>query len=157
MPELAVSGHPSGPAVPALIAGAGDRAAWRFIEFFTVNIRNGNTRAAYGRAAAAFLCWCEARGIRPLQDVQPVPHRTHCGTVGRVSRLPSCLPEHRLRRRSWASLRPSCSAWRSRSAYLWLARIIARVRRQTRPDSRADSTQIRRRFIRLFHNPLRRF
>jgi hypothetical protein len=35
--------------------GAGDRAAWHFIEFFTVNIRNTNTRAAYGRAAAAFL------------------------------------------------------------------------------------------------------
>jgi len=34
-----------------LIAGAGDRAAWRFLEFFTVNIRNKNTRAAYGRAA----------------------------------------------------------------------------------------------------------
>jgi hypothetical protein len=72
MPELAVSTHPAGPAVPALIAGAGDRAAWRFLEFFTVNIRNANMRAAYGRAAAAFLRWCEARGIRRLQDVQPV-------------------------------------------------------------------------------------
>lgn len=29
-----------GPGIPALIAGAGDRAAWRFVEFFTVNIRN---------------------------------------------------------------------------------------------------------------------
>jgi hypothetical protein len=27
-----------------LIAGAGDRAAQRFLEFFTVNIRNRNTR-----------------------------------------------------------------------------------------------------------------
>jgi hypothetical protein len=36
--------------VPALIAGAGDRAALRFMEFFTVNIRNRNTRAAYARA-----------------------------------------------------------------------------------------------------------
>jgi hypothetical protein len=58
MPKLAVS---TSPAVPALIASAGDRAAWRFLEFFTVNIRNANTRAAYGRAAAAFLRWCEAR------------------------------------------------------------------------------------------------
>lgn len=38
--------HPSGLNLPALIAGAGDRAAWRFVEFFTVNIRNPNTRAA---------------------------------------------------------------------------------------------------------------
>ena len=29
-----------GSGIPALIAGAGDRADWRFIEFFTVNIRN---------------------------------------------------------------------------------------------------------------------
>jgi hypothetical protein len=72
MLELAVSGHPAGPAVPALIAAAGNCAAWRFIEFFTVNIRNANTRAAYSRAAAAFLRWCEVRGIRRLQDVQPV-------------------------------------------------------------------------------------
>src|SRR5450755_4698521 len=72
MPELAVRDKPAGPAVPTLIAGAGDRAAWRFLEFFTVNIRNANTRVAYGRAAAAFLRWCEARGMRRLQDVQPV-------------------------------------------------------------------------------------
>ncbi len=43
------------PVLPALIAGAGERAAWRFLEFFTVNIRNKNTRAAYGEAAGAFL------------------------------------------------------------------------------------------------------
>jgi integrase/recombinase XerD len=72
MPELTVSATLAGLAVPALVAGAGDRAAWRFVEFFTVNIRNANTRAAYGRAAAAFLCWCEARSVRRLQDVQPV-------------------------------------------------------------------------------------
>src|ERR1700689_1518463 len=44
------------PELPALIAAAGERAA-RFLEFFTVNIRNGNTRAAYARAAGAFLRW----------------------------------------------------------------------------------------------------
>jgi hypothetical protein len=47
------------PGLPALIAGAGDRAAMRFLEYFTVNIRNKNTRAAYARAAADFLNWCE--------------------------------------------------------------------------------------------------
>ena len=58
--------------LPALIAGAGKRAAWRFVEFFTVNIRNPNTRAAYGRAAGAFLRWCEGQGITSLAEVQPV-------------------------------------------------------------------------------------
>ena len=33
--------------IPALIAAAGDEIAHRFVEFFTVNIRNRNTRAAY--------------------------------------------------------------------------------------------------------------
>ena len=41
--------------VPAVIAAAGDKASWRFVEFFTANIRNNNTRAAYARAVVAFL------------------------------------------------------------------------------------------------------
>jgi integrase/recombinase XerD len=61
-----------GPGLPALIASAGERASWRFLEFFTVNIRNKNTRAAYGQAAGAFLRWCEGRGILRIEDVQPV-------------------------------------------------------------------------------------
>jgi integrase/recombinase XerD len=58
--------------LPALIDRAGDRAALRFLEFFTVNIRNKNTRAAYTRAAADFLRWCEGQGIAELGRVQPV-------------------------------------------------------------------------------------
>jgi hypothetical protein len=41
--------------LPALIERAGERAAWRFVESFTVSIRNKNTRAACGQAAGAFL------------------------------------------------------------------------------------------------------
>jgi len=58
--------------LPALISRAGKQAGLRFFEFFTVNIRNPNTRAAYGRAAGAFLRWCEERGIAELRLVQPV-------------------------------------------------------------------------------------
>jgi hypothetical protein len=54
LPSIA---HSPGPILPALIAGAGERAAWRFLEFFTVTIRNPNTRAAYARAAGKFLRW----------------------------------------------------------------------------------------------------
>jgi integrase/recombinase XerD len=60
------------PIVPALIAGAGEAAGIRFLEFFTVNIRNPNTRAAYGRAAGTFLRWCADRGIKELCQIQPV-------------------------------------------------------------------------------------
>jgi integrase/recombinase XerD len=60
------------PAPPALVANAGDRAILRFLEYFTVNIRNRNTRAAYARAAADFLGWCEGQGITELGRVRPV-------------------------------------------------------------------------------------
>ena len=41
--------------VPALVAAAGERASVRFIEFFTANIRNKNTRTAYALAVRAPL------------------------------------------------------------------------------------------------------
>ncbi len=44
----------------------------RFIEFFTANIRNPNTRAAYARAVADFFGWCERHGVGPLALIQPV-------------------------------------------------------------------------------------
>lgn len=57
--------------LPAVIAGAGEGASRRFIEFFTANIRNRNTRMAYMRALVPFLTWCEGRGLS-LRDIQPV-------------------------------------------------------------------------------------
>jgi hypothetical protein len=48
--------------VPALISGAGYGASKRFLEFFTANIRNRNTRFAYARAVGDFFAWCEHRG-----------------------------------------------------------------------------------------------
>lgn len=58
-------------ALPAVVADAGERAGWRFIEFFTANIRNKNTREAYARAVAHFFRWCEARKLR-LETISPV-------------------------------------------------------------------------------------
>ena len=49
--------------VPALIADLGDEAAWRYVEFFTANIRNPHTRRAYARVCARFFAWCEERGL----------------------------------------------------------------------------------------------
>ena len=47
-------------AVPAVIAGAGDHAARRFLEFFAATIRNKNTRLAYYRAACHFFALVES-------------------------------------------------------------------------------------------------
>jgi site-specific recombinase XerD len=58
--------------VPAMVADLGEHAALRFIDFFTANIRNPNTRAAYAVAVRGFFRWLEARGIHELGAV-----RTH--------------------------------------------------------------------------------
>jgi site-specific recombinase XerD len=59
-------------AVPAAIAGAGDHAARRFLEFFAANIRNKNTRMAYYRAVCNFFAWLEQHGIVELVDIEPI-------------------------------------------------------------------------------------
>jgi site-specific recombinase XerD len=56
--------------VPALIADLGDDASWRYVEFFTANIRNPHTRRAYARACSRFFAWCEQRGL-PLAAIRP--------------------------------------------------------------------------------------
>ena len=57
---------------PAVIAAVGERASYRFFEFFTANIRNPNTRRAYARAAAEFFDWLEARGVTRITAVESV-------------------------------------------------------------------------------------
>ena len=57
--------------VPALF-GHNETTAKRTFEFFTVSIRNANTRKAYTRAAADFATWCELHGIADVRQVQPV-------------------------------------------------------------------------------------
>lgn len=56
--------------IPALIVGAGEQAGWRYVEFFTANIRNPHTRRAYARACNRFFAWCEGRGLA-LATIRP--------------------------------------------------------------------------------------
>jgi site-specific recombinase XerD len=58
--------------LPALIATASERTAWRFVEFFTATLRNPHTREAYARAVGRFLAWCEGKGLRDLRAITPV-------------------------------------------------------------------------------------
>lgn len=58
--------------LPGLIIRAGNRAGRRFLEFFTANLANRNTRLAYGRAVGAFLDWCEQRGVADLARIEPL-------------------------------------------------------------------------------------
>jgi integrase/recombinase XerD len=57
--------------VPATISALGDRAARRFLEFFTANVSNPNTRLAYARAVSRFFRWCEERRLT-LHQVEPM-------------------------------------------------------------------------------------
>ena len=56
--------------LPVIITG--ERAQLRFLEFFTANIRNPNTRRAYGRAVNEFLTWCHDVGVPDLVAVGPL-------------------------------------------------------------------------------------
>jgi site-specific recombinase XerD len=57
--------------LPAIILAAGERASRRFVEFFTANIRNRNTREAYAHAIGRFLDWCEVNCLS-LDNLEPV-------------------------------------------------------------------------------------
>jgi hypothetical protein len=75
--------------VPALIRHAGDRAAWRFLEFFAANIRNKNTRAAYARAVWLFCEWLDERGLHELGHVNPVLVPAYIEHLGDILAKPS--------------------------------------------------------------------
>jgi site-specific recombinase XerD len=60
------------PALPQLVAIAGERSGVRYLEFFVANIRNPHTRRAYYRAAEEFLAWCAEAGVPSITAVQPV-------------------------------------------------------------------------------------
>src|SRR6266851_5153774 len=49
--------------VPAFIADGGERAGYAFVDFFTAQIRNPNTRAAYAIAVRAFCAWCDVQRL----------------------------------------------------------------------------------------------
>ena len=67
----------TGNALPTLIDAAGDQARMRFVEFFTANIRNPNTRRAYAKACEEFLAWCSFAGVPSIAAVQPVHVATY--------------------------------------------------------------------------------
>jgi site-specific recombinase XerD len=58
---------------PALVAAAGERAAYRYLEFFTAQIRNPHTRRAYARAVGEFCAWLDiACGVTSITAVNSV-------------------------------------------------------------------------------------
>lgn len=58
--------------LPVAIERSGQDGTRRFLEFFTVTIRNKNTRLAYAQAIGQFFDWCETRGVQSLSEIEPV-------------------------------------------------------------------------------------
>ena len=76
-------------AAPILIERAGPSTRKKFFEFFTVPIRNANTRAAYYRAIQQFLAWVERAGYQHLEDIEPITVAAYIETLQRQAAPPT--------------------------------------------------------------------
>ena len=74
--------------VPTIFAAAGQQAAWKFIEFFTANIRNVNTRAAYAQAVRQFSAWCDLHKLQ-LSQLTPFLVSAYIEDLGKTREKPT--------------------------------------------------------------------
>src|SRR5271165_5838599 len=75
--------------VPRMIAGAGEHAARRFLEFFAATIRNKNTRMAYYRAVCSFFSWCDKHRIGEIADIEPLHVAAYVESLGQSMSKPT--------------------------------------------------------------------
>ena len=74
--------------LPAIVLRAGPQAAERTVEFFTAQIRNPHTRAAYAAAVTRFFTWCDAHGLA-LAQISPIAVATYIEEMQRGYRAPT--------------------------------------------------------------------
>jgi len=74
---------------PSLVAAAGDGAAYRFLEFFTAQIRNSNTRRAYMKAVGEFIAWLDARGLSSIVAVNSIHIAAYVEELGHRHSVPT--------------------------------------------------------------------
>lgn len=89
MMELMQTDRPANALVSSFLTASGAGAAKRFLEFFTANIRNPNTRKAYARAAGDFLHWCHGRGLTALPAIEPMHVAAWIEELGRQHSVPT--------------------------------------------------------------------
>ena len=80
---------PSVPERPPALFRAVPHGARRFWEFFTVNIRNPNTRRAYFKAVQDFAAWCEEKALGELSAVTPMHVAAYVEQLGRTHSKPT--------------------------------------------------------------------
>jgi site-specific recombinase XerD len=74
---------------PALVVAAGSRASYRYLEFFTAQIRNPHTRRAYVRAAAEFFDWLAAKDVARLEAIESMHVATYIEELQRARSAPT--------------------------------------------------------------------
>ena len=82
-----------GKQLPPILAQAGAEAWRHVVEYFTANIRNPNTRAAYSRAVISFFWWCEANSRHSLRELRPVDVATYVEEMA-VHRAAPTVKQH---------------------------------------------------------------
>jgi site-specific recombinase XerD len=88
-PPAIVPNADPGNTVPALVMQAGERAAYRFLEFFTAQIRNPNTRRAYAHAVGAFCQWLDDKDVPSISAVTSVHVATYVEAITRDLSAPT--------------------------------------------------------------------
>ena len=74
--------------LPDIVLRAGPQAAERTVEFFTAQIRNPHTRAAYAVAVTRFFTWCDMRGLE-LAELSPIAVATYIDEMHSMYRAPT--------------------------------------------------------------------
>jgi site-specific recombinase XerD len=88
LPSPLVQVEPAEPALTRFVPQE-PSARKRFEEFFTVHIRNKNTRAAYLTAARSFADWCAGQGIAASRDVEPIHVAAYVEQIGEKTSKPT--------------------------------------------------------------------
>ena len=100
------------PNLPALLTTAEAQTQIQFWEFFAAQIRNQNTRRAYGHATGQFLFWCEKAGVSSIAGVKPLHVAAYIEQLGRDRSAPA--PVHRPRRPARRGVAARGAAFRPR-------------------------------------------
>src|SRR6202049_5403736 len=79
--------------LPASIGVCNERTRLRFIQFFTANIRNRNTRRAYARAVKQFFDWTEGRWLA-LEEIDALAVAAYIEKIGGEMAKPSGKQQH---------------------------------------------------------------
>lgn len=66
--------------LPIVVSNAGERATFRYVEFFTAQIRNANTRRAYLGSTKRFFKWCESNELS-LEEIHSIHIATYVETL----------------------------------------------------------------------------